>query len=125
MLAMFPDVKTFAVFNAKPHLFTYGEPFQLAGNDIHGSVYIQFTGGCVKQFKNRVEIFNGLVLSNVDQIEQCTALIERVIAAAVKSGASHQAWNISTYLLAAKSGEINYHELEEVILRIRLSTPFR
>lgn len=125
MLAMFPDVKTFAVFNAKPHLFTYGEPFQLSKSDVHSPVYIQLTGGDVNQFKIRVEQFAGLILPDVDQIDKCTALVERVIAAAVKAGASLQAWQISTYLPAAKYGEINYHELEEVILRIRLCTPFK
>lgn len=97
MLAMFPDVKTFAVFNAKPHLFAYGAPFQLTDNTIHSPVYIRFASGDVKQFKNRVEQFNGLVLPAVEQIDQCTALIERVMTAAVNTGASVQAWKISTY----------------------------
>lgn len=55
--AMFRSIKDLAVFNAKPHLFTYGEPFQFCE-----SFCVELVSGDVDLFVSRVEQFGGLVI---------------------------------------------------------------
>lgn len=62
MIAMFTNVKAFAVFNAKPHLFSYGEPYQFAGEGKDEPVFVDLVDGDAQQFCARVEQFDGLVL---------------------------------------------------------------
>lgn len=62
MKAMFNTVKEFAVFNSKPHLFTFGEPYQSIFEGEDEPVYIDFISGSEDQFKSRVEQFGGLTL---------------------------------------------------------------
>lgn len=62
MIAMFDSVKDFAIFNSKPHLFQYGDPYQMGANDVNLPVYVRFLSGNELQFKRRAEQFNGLVM---------------------------------------------------------------
>ena len=62
MKAMFDGVREFAKFNAKPHLFSYSQPYQLGGNDVNSPVYVDLTSGDAVQFASRVEQFGGVVL---------------------------------------------------------------
>lgn len=62
MKAMFNTVKEFAVFNSKPHLFNFGEPYQAFCEGEDEPVYIDFISGSEEQFKSRVEQFGGLTL---------------------------------------------------------------
>lgn len=59
---MFNNVNEFAIFNSKPHLFSFSEPYQLgcAGED--QDVFIDLTDGCKDVFKARVEQFGGICL---------------------------------------------------------------
>lgn len=66
LTAMFDNVKDFAVFNAKPHLFTIAAPTQMFCNDIDHPVYVELESGCAEMFTIRVKQFGGLVLPNVD-----------------------------------------------------------
>lgn len=63
LTAYFVDVKTFAKFNAKPHLFSYSEPQQMGGGGANDGVFVNFTGGKRDQFKSRVEQFDGVVIN--------------------------------------------------------------
>ena len=62
MIAMFNGVKDFAVFNSKPHLFDYGQPYQMgdAGSDL--PVYIKLMSGSETCFEDRVRQFGGVVI---------------------------------------------------------------
>jgi len=62
MIAMFTNVREYAIFNSKPHLFTCGEPYQVAGNSDHGSVFVKLQTGGGASFTARVEQFGGVVL---------------------------------------------------------------
>lgn len=71
MKAHFDNVRAFAKFNAKPHLFSYGEPYQTNGQ--HGAehpVFITLTNGCPDQFRARVEQFGGFTIGPVDLFEE-------------------------------------------------------
>lgn len=67
MLAMFTDVKTYAVFRSKPHLFQTAEPFQLGVADASEPVFVRLVQGCRKMFAKRVEQFGGLVVPGSDK----------------------------------------------------------
>jgi hypothetical protein len=62
MKAMFSNVKAFAVFNSKPHLFSYGQPYQLGTACVNSAVFVELTRGDSKKFSSRVEQFGGVVL---------------------------------------------------------------
>jgi len=62
MIAMFDSVKDFAVFNSKPHLFHYSQPYQMGANGANLPVYVKLVSGDESQFQRRVEQFNGLVM---------------------------------------------------------------
>lgn len=66
MKAMFNTVKDFAIFNAKPHLFTFGEPYQIGGDTgKDGAVFVELRSGCKAMFASRVDQFGGVVLAEV------------------------------------------------------------
>ena len=58
------------------------------------------------------------------ECQEVVATIERTMVAAVKAGASRQAWDISLLLPKAKAGELTQGEANEAMLTIRLATPF-
>ena len=62
MIAMFNNVKEFASFNAKPHLFSFSEPYQKFSFGDDQEVFIDLIDGCKEIFKSRVEQFGGLCL---------------------------------------------------------------
>lgn len=64
--AMFDNVQAFAVFNAKPHLFTVSAPTQIGCNDADQPVFVELLSGGAKMFASRVSQFGGMVLANVD-----------------------------------------------------------
>lgn len=61
--AMFPNLRAFAVFNAKPHLFTYGQPYQVGVRGAQYEVFVDLKAGDPAQFQARVEQFGGVVLA--------------------------------------------------------------
>lgn len=60
MYAMFDNVKAFAAFNAKPHLFGYSAPYQMTVSGADQPVYVNLTTGQAEVFASRVEQFGGL-----------------------------------------------------------------
>jgi len=62
MTAFFTDVRSFAIFNAKPHLFTYSDPTQIGAGGEHDAVFVNLTSGRVDNFVKRVEQFDGVIL---------------------------------------------------------------
>lgn len=66
LTSMFDNVQAFAVFNAKPHLFTVFEPTQMGCNDAEYPVYVTLDSGCAEMFTARVNQFGGVVLPCVD-----------------------------------------------------------
>ena len=63
LTACFVDVKAFAKFNARPHLFSYSEPQQMGGGGANNGVFVNFAGGKIDQFRSRVEQFSGVVIN--------------------------------------------------------------
>ena len=64
--AMFDNGQAFAVFNAKPHLFTVSSPTQMGCNDADQPVFVELLSGGAKMFASRVSQVGGMVLANVD-----------------------------------------------------------
>ena len=60
--AMFTDVRQFAIFNAKPHLFTVSKPSQTGTSDANSPVFISLVSGCGAEFAARVGQFGGVTL---------------------------------------------------------------
>lgn len=67
MLAMFNNVKAYAVFHSKPHLFQTAEPFQLGVPDASEPVFVRLIQGQQEMFAHRVEQFGGLVVPGSDE----------------------------------------------------------
>ena len=63
-IAMFDNVKEFAKFNSKLHLFSYSEPYYICSSDIDNPVYVNMITGCDEQFKKRVTQFGGVNLGD-------------------------------------------------------------
>lgn len=62
MKAMFDNVKAFAVFSSKPHLFRVGQPYQMGNSNVDGCVFVNLVAGNPKMFAKRVSQFGGVVL---------------------------------------------------------------
>lgn len=60
--AMFKTVKEFAVFNSKPHVFSYSSPYQIFSFGANQEVFINLESGCEKLFSKRVEQFGGILI---------------------------------------------------------------